>query len=84
MTITSDIISKWREQGTFCRFIDGNTHNCRIENLMWVSQKDAMEHFEDWRTDWDANLSKRERRVVCLQSWRDGLVFTEKPQTEIK
>ena len=73
--LTNSILKKWREQGSFIRFLDGNTLNCSVNNLAWVSIKDAMLNFDSWRTDWDADLSKREKDLVNDPTWRSGLSF---------
>lgn len=74
-TLTDSILAKWREQGSFIRFKDGDTKNCRADNLEWVSIKDAMDNFHTWTTDWDMNLTRREKRVVETTNWRMGLRF---------
>ena len=68
-------MQKWREQGCFVRFIDGDTLNCAIANLEYVSLKEAMQHIDDWKVDWDMNLSASEIELVKTQQWRDGLTF---------
>lgn len=73
--LTPRIMRKWREQGGFIRFLDGDTGNCAIHNLMWVSIKDAIEHIEDWKVDWDMNLTEKEAALVRCVEWRAGLSF---------
>jgi len=29
-----------------------------------------MQNFEDWVTDWDINLTKKEQEVVMQETWR--------------
>ena len=76
---TSSILAKWRKQGAFVRFLDGNTLNCAPTNLAWVQLPDAMEHINDWVVDWDLYLTKKERALVMTPEWRAGLSF--KPKT---
>tara|TARA_B110000858_G_C17769145_1_gene458657 strand:+ start:1348 stop:1584 length:237 start_codon:yes stop_codon:yes gene_type:complete len=73
--LTSSIIHKWKEQGQFIRFIDGDTRNCSVANLEFVSIKDAMSHIDDWKVDWDMNLTKKEIKLVRNPDWRAKLVF---------
>ncbi len=73
--ITTSIIKKWRGQGMFIRFIDGNIHNCTPENLVSVSLIDAMAHVDDWVVDWDIHLTKKEINTVKDPSWQEGLMF---------
>jgi hypothetical protein len=47
--LTNSIIKKWRNQGMFIRFLNGNTHDCSIYNLCFVSLDDAMDHIDDWK-----------------------------------
>ena len=72
---TDTILKKWRAQGSFIRFLDGNRGNCALQNLEWVSIKDAMEHFEEWVFDWDMNLTKKEKTIVMRPEWRAGIFF---------
>ena len=72
---TSTILAKWKEQGNFIRFLDGDTHNCAVTNLCNVNIQEAMEHFDEWVFDWDLNLTKKERRLVMDAEWRRGLIF---------
>jgi hypothetical protein len=74
---TQSILAKWRKQEYFCRFLDGDTLNCRLDNLRWVTKKDAMDHFEEWRFDWDCHLTSEECELVMTPAWRKGLVFNE-------
>ena len=73
--MTSSIIKKWKKQGGFIRFFDGNIQNCAVRNLGGVSMKDAMDHVEDWAVDWDVHLTPRERALVMTPEWRAGLIF---------
>ena len=74
MDLTTSIMSKWRAQGHFIRFIDGNVANCSVRNLCYVSLKDAMEHIDEWKVDWDMNLTADEVALVHRPSWRSLLV----------
>lgn len=73
---TANILKKWSDRDNFfVRHIDGNIQNNRIENLKWVSLKDTIDNFEEWKVDWCDKLTKTEERIVNLKSWRDGLIF---------
>jgi hypothetical protein len=75
---TNNILKKWLDRGNyFIRHIDGNIQNNRVDNLMWVSVKDGLENFEEWKFDWGDTLTKTEKRIVNLKSWRDGLIFKQ-------
>ena len=73
--LTNSILRKWRKQKSFIRFLDGDTRNCRVDNLAYVSLEDAMNHIEAWRVDWDMNLSRAEVALVFDDVWRAGLRF---------
>jgi hypothetical protein len=76
--MTDSILNAWRAQGTFIRFLDGNTLNCAVANLVYVSLADAMAHVDGndvWKVDWDMNLTEEQRRVVMDPNWRAGLNF---------
>ena len=73
---TRDIIQKWLDQGGFIRFKDGNKGNCALNNLERVTFADAMQNFEIWTTDWDMNLTKKEKNLVMQENWRAGLIFS--------
>jgi hypothetical protein len=67
--IARNIRRKWHEQtkeckGYFIRFIDGNTRNCRVENLTYVSPLEAFQNITNWRVDWDMELTKKEIQFV--------------------
>ena len=72
---TQSILRKWREQGHFIRFVDGNVSNCAVANLQFVSQREALQQVHDWKVDWDAELSEDERALVLTPAWREHLVF---------
>jgi hypothetical protein len=77
-TPTNAIIRKWNKQGGFVHFKDGNKLNCQVNNLEWVSLKDAMDHITDWVVDWDMNLTESERNLVLTPEWRAGQTFSKK------
>lgn len=84
--LTGSIMDKWKEQGTFVRFLDGDRGNCAADNLEHIQMPDAMEHFDDWTFDWDINLTLEEQALVLDSQWRTGLRFNkieEKPAFEI-
>lgn len=67
--IARNIRRKWHEQtkgskGYFIRFIDGNTRNCGVENLTYVSPLEAFQNITKWRVDWDMELTKKEIQFV--------------------
>ena len=64
LTVVSKIVSKWLEQGTFIRCVDGDVSNCAACNLQFVSLRDALERVGTWKVDWDMNLTKFECGVV--------------------
>ena len=76
---TNSILRKWREQGKFLRFVDGNTTNCAVTNLQFVQLRDALNHVHDWKVYWDAELTAAERALVLTPrttpDWRAHLVF---------
>jgi hypothetical protein len=78
--LTTSILKKWKKQEAFTRFIDGETANCSIDNLQYVTLKDAMDHIHDWKVDWDAFLTKKEIGLVMDPDWRAGLVFHSTPK----
>ena len=74
--LTKKIFKKWRQQGGFIRFVDGNPHNCAINNLCRVSIKEAMDNI-DWTVDWDMDLTEKEIKLVLNPAWRMGLIFSQ-------
>ena len=77
-SLTSSILAKWRDQGSFIRFLDGNTLNCAITNLTPVSLGDAMQHVDGedvWKVDWDMCLTRNEIALVRSPEWRAELCF---------
>jgi len=72
--LTTSILSKWREQQTFVRFLDGDTLNCHVENLQYVPLKAALEHIDDWKVDWDMDLSAEEVALVLDPEWRHQIL----------
>jgi hypothetical protein len=73
--MTQSILRKWREQGQFIRFVDGNVRNAAVTNLEFVSLRQAMQHVHDWKVDWDMELTEEERALVLTPAWRANLVF---------
>ena len=71
--VTNSILDKWNKQGMFIRFMDGNKLNINPDNLVAVRKKDALVHFDDWTTDWDAELAPNEIILVKNKDWRKGL-----------
>lgn len=72
--ITNAILSKWKEQRGFIRFLDGDKANCCVANLTYISLPDALAHWDDWVFDWDMNLTFREKVCADDPEWRAGLV----------
>ena len=52
-----------------------------MNNLQWVSLAAAMEHVDDWKVDWDMNLTKEEIALVMDPEWRDGLTFNKRNES---
>jgi len=73
--VTKRIIKKWKKQGTFVRFLNGDTMCCRLDNLAYVSLEDAMKNIDIWVVDWDMNLTEKEIERVRTPEWREGLQF---------
>jgi hypothetical protein len=40
-----------------------------------VSIEDALNHIDDWRVDWDRELTAAEEELVRKPEWRAGLHF---------
>ena len=57
------IMDKWNQQPVFIRFKNGNTLDCKIENMERVSLIEALEN-EDWVTDWDCYLTRPQIKFV--------------------
>ena len=76
--MTTSIMKKWNDQGSFIRFLDGNPTNVALTNLECVSIEEAMKHVDDWKVDWDMNLTDKEIALVRTSKWRDGLYFGTK------
>ena len=74
--ITERILKKWKKQGTFIRFLNGDTTCCHIDNLAYVSLEDAMNNIDTWVVDWDMNLTEKEIKSVRTPEWREGLQFS--------
>lgn len=79
--LTNSILAKWRQAGHFIRHIDGNSLHNSATNLGYVTIEAAMEHFHDWRTDWDDGLTDAEVKLVMDPAWRKGLYF-RRPKDE--
>ena len=67
-TMISAIRDKWHEQtkatgGYFLRFLDGDTGNCRLDNLDYCHPHDAFTN-ADWKVDWDMELTPAESAFV--------------------
>ena len=69
------ILNKWNEQlygdtfstGMFIRFKNGNSLDCRVSNLQYVTPIIALSNL-DWKVDWDCELTKREKKYVLENS----------------
>ena len=79
--LTSSIIKKWNEkarngiQGAgFLRFVDGNKSNGHDINLNLIPLVLMLDHFDDWTTDWDSELTDDEIKLVKEPKWREGIV----------
>jgi hypothetical protein len=73
--LTKSILRKWEQQGGFIRFVNQDTLDLRRQNLEHVSMKDAMDHVDDWKVDWDMNLTEEEIALVRNPTWRAGLTL---------
>jgi hypothetical protein len=67
-SMISTIRDKWHEQtkatgGYFLRFLDGDTGNCRLDNLDYCHPHDAFTN-ADWVVDWDMELTMAESAFV--------------------
>lgn len=74
--LTASILRKWRAQGDFIRFLDGDVRNAAVANLQYVSLPDALAHLGEWVTDIDMELTPAERALVQDPAWRAGLRFS--------
>ena len=52
------------ENNHFIRHINGNTLDNNIHNLAWCSVYDALEHIDDWTTDWMCYVTEKEAQFV--------------------
>ena len=71
--MVKQIRQKWAEgtklqRGYFIRFINGNTLDCRVSNLALCHPRDAFININNWKVDWDCDLSE-----VEIQFVRDNL-----------
>lgn len=77
--LTVSIVKKWKEQGLFIRFLNGNTLDCNISNLRQVQIEEAMEHIDDWVVDWDLHLTDDEVQFVMDNpEWREKFIALKK------
>ena len=74
-TLTQSILSKWRVQGTFIRHKDRDTSNYSLNNLCFVSLRDALDNIDTWTVDWTMNLTPQEIMLVRSPEWRSGLIL---------
>ena len=75
--MTKKIIKKWNHNCFFVRFLDGDKTNHKASNLKKISIMEAMDHFDDWVTDWDYELSDKEKKMVSDPEWRKGMYEIE-------
>ena len=73
--MTESIIKKWKKQGNFIRFVNGDKGCSNLDNLAYVSLKDALKNIDNWVVDWDINLTEEEIKLVRTPAWREGLQF---------
>jgi hypothetical protein len=73
---TRDIIQKWLDQGGIMRFKDGDKGNCDITNLEYVTIAQAMQNVEEWTTNWDLPLTKKEKNKVMQPDFRAGFYLS--------
>jgi hypothetical protein len=72
-TFTQTILSKWRAQGVFYRYVDCDRKNTSAKNLKQVTLREALAHINDWVCDWDDDLTPQEIQVVHNSAWRASL-----------
>jgi hypothetical protein len=73
--LSNSIVRKWKEQGCFVQWIDGDRSNNALSNLRWMSLQGALEHIDDWQCDWDIHLTEKEIALVKSEAWRSELRF---------
>ncbi len=44
--------------------MNGMTMDCRKVNLQYVPLMEALNHFDDWKVDWDMHLTRKEIEFV--------------------
>jgi hypothetical protein len=74
MDPTTTILRKWRKQGVFYRYKDGDRRNNAAKNLQQVTLKEALANFNTWVCDWDLDLSDTEIAIVNNSAWRYAIV----------
>ena len=66
MTTFSNIMNKLKavnEYPNFIRHINGDTLDNRIENLTWVTLREAFANL-DWKVDWVCYVTEEERDYI--------------------
>lgn len=66
--VVKTILDVWKQQGSFVLFVDGNATNCGITNLKYVDLAVALRHVDDWKVDWDMDLTPEQRAYVCANT----------------
>ena len=79
--LIQSILRKWGEQGSFIRFMDGNSRNSAANNLRFVDLRDCLQPatVDAWRADWDMDLSEEEVEVVRNPTYRAALLLARLP-----
>mmetsp|Transcript_15873 Transcript_15873/g.18057 ORF Transcript_15873/g.18057 Transcript_15873/m.18057 type:complete len:242 (+) Transcript_15873:250-975(+) len=69
--LVESILDTWQKQDSahgFILFVDGNPSNCSLANLKRVDLGVALRHFDDWKVDWDMNLTEKQNAFVRAHS----------------
>ncbi len=74
MSLTETIWRKWRAQGVFFRFLDGDKENRRAANMKQVTLKEALVNINSWVCDWDFDLTQQEIQLVHNAVWRYQII----------
>lgn len=74
MNASEVIWRKWRAQGVFYRFLDGDNTNRRAANMKQVTLKEALVNINSWVCDWDIELTPQEIQIVHNAIWRYQII----------
>ena len=62
--LVESILKIWEEQGAFILSIDGNPANCAMSNIKRVDLAVALRHHDDWKVNWEMNLTAEQVAFV--------------------